>query len=133
MKRGKRTNPLSLLAMSCLVAAAICFLPTQAMAQIRLNEVEVDTPSEISEPCEYIEVLGSPGATVPANTFFLSIDGDSGAFGLVNYIANIGGVQFGQNGTITIITNSDVCTGRTYPAGTTVVRSEERRVGKECR
>src|SRR5262245_53721627 len=92
-------------------------------AQIRLNEIEVDTPSDISEPCEYIEVAGTPNATVAANTFFLSIDGDTGVFGQVNYIANLGGVQFGSNGTITIITNSDVCGGRAYPAGTNVVQS----------
>src|SRR5262247_1676868 len=129
MTRVKRTSLSSLLAMSCLVAAAICALPTKAVSQIRLNEVEVDTPSDISEPCEYAEVLGTPGATVPANTFFLSIDGDSGSFGLVNYVANIGGVQFGSNGTITIVTSSDVCTGRTYPPGTTVVMSNSFAMG----
>src|SRR5262249_29430852 len=58
---------------------------------------------------------------VPAGTFFLSIDGDPGVFGQVNYIADLSGAVFGTNGTITIITNSDVCAGRVYPAGTTIV------------
>src|SRR4030095_7918747 len=128
MKRVKRTSRL-LSVRLCLVIAALCAIPATSFAQIRLNEVEVDTPSEVSEPCEYVEVLGTPGATVPANTSFLSIDGDSGVFGLVNYIANIGGVQFGTNGTITIVTNSDVCAGRTFPAETTVVMSSSFAMG----
>jgi hypothetical protein len=89
----------------------------------------VNTPNQISEPCEYAEVLGVPGSIVPANTFFLSIDGDPGAFGQVNYVADISGVMFGSNGTITVITNSDVCVGRTYPAGTTVVFSNSFAMG----
>ncbi len=92
-------------------------------AQIRLNEVEIDTPGEISEGCEYAEVRGTPGSTVPANTFFLSVDGDSGQGGNVNYVGSIGGVQFGSNGTITIITNADVCNGRSFPAATRIVES----------
>src|SRR5215471_10429015 len=63
---------------------ALVFLSaTSVSSQIRLNEIEVDTPSGISEPCEYIEVLGHPGAVVPANTFFLSIDAESGNYGMV--------------------------------------------------
>ena len=96
---------------------------------ILLNEVEVNTPSQISEPCEFAEVLGVPGSVVPANTFFLSVDGDPGSFGNVNYIADISGVTFGSNGTITIITNSDVCVGRTYPAETTIVFSNSFAMG----
>ena len=92
-------------------------------AQIRLNEVEVDTPNSGAEPCEYIEVLGTPNSKVPANTFFLSIDGDTGQLGFVDYIANLDSVQFGSNGTITIVSNSDVCAGRSFPAETKLVQS----------
>ena len=121
----------SLLLVVC-VAIAITLVTMAAFAggtPIRLNEVEVDTPNDGSEVCEYIEVLGTPSATVPANTFFLSIDGDVGQFGSVSYISNIGGAQFGSNGTITIITNSDTCAGRTFPAGTTVVQSDSIAMG----
>ena len=63
-----------------------------------------------------------PGAQVSPNTFFLSIDGDSGQTGVVNYIKNIGGVPFGSNGTITIVNlQGNNCPGRIYSAGTTVV------------
>jgi hypothetical protein len=104
-------------------------MPAMAFAQIRLNEIEVDTPSGISEPCEYIEVVGPSSSQVPPNTFFLSIDGESGNFGMVDYIADLGNVKFGSNGTITIITSSDVCHGRTYPAGTTIVKSSSFAMG----
>jgi hypothetical protein len=96
---------------------------TNVVAQIRLSELEVDTPNSGAEPCEYIEVQGSPGATVPANTFFLSIDSDAGQLGFIDYIMNLSGVQFGANGTITIVSYSDTCPGRIFPAETRVVQS----------
>ena len=112
------------------MAIAIIFaFAMPAASQILLNEVEVDTPNDSGEVCEYIEVRGTPSSTVPANTFFISIDGDAGQFGFVTYIANISGAQFGTNGTITIITNSDVCVGRSYPAATTIVQSDSIAMG----
>jgi len=109
--------------------ALVFFSATSVSSQIRLNEIEVDTPSGISEPCEFIEVLGKPGAIVPPNTFFLSIDSESGNFGMVDYIASLGGLKFGSNGTITIITSSDVCAGRNYPRETTIVKSSSFAMG----
>jgi len=91
-------------------------------AQIRLNEIEVDTPNSGAEPCEYIEVAGPPNTTVPADVFFLSIDGDSGQLGFVDYIANLGGLKFGSNGTITIVSKSDTCFGRNFPRETKLVQ-----------
>jgi len=109
---------------------ALVFLSaTSVSSQIRLNEIEVDTPSGISEPCEYIEVLGRPGSVVPANTFFLSIDAESGNYGMVDYIANLGDLKFGSNGTITIITSSDVCAGRNYSSETKIVKSSSFAMG----
>src|SRR5262245_51760428 len=113
----------------CALAGFVLISGATASAQIRLNEIEVDTPSGISEPCEFIEVIGRPGAVVPANTFFLSIDGESGNYGFIDYIANLGGVKFGSNGTITIITSSDPCPGRKYPAETTIVKSSSFAMG----
>src|SRR5215510_5600582 len=113
----------------CSFIALVLLSATSVSSQIRLNEIEVDTPSGISEPCEFIEVLGRPGSIVPPNTFFLSIDAESGNFGMVDYIANLGGLKFGSNGTITIITSSDVCAGRNYPKETTVVKSSSFAMG----
>ena len=107
----------------CTLTAFVFLITTEAVAQIRLNEIEVDTPSGISEPCEFIEVSGPPGSVVPPNTFFLSIDGETGNFGFIDYIANLGGLKFGSNGTITIVTASVPCRGREYPPETTMVKS----------
>lgn len=98
-------------------------LQAAAAGQIRLSELEVDTPNSGAEPCEFIEVQGPPGSKVPANTFFLSIDGDAGQLGFIDYIMDLSGVQFGSNGTITIVSYSDTCPGRSFLAGTRVVQS----------
>src|SRR5215510_3986711 len=113
----------------CALAGFVLLCTTEGSAQIRLNEIEVDTPSGISEPCEFIEVIGPPGSVVPANTFFLSIDGESGNYGFIDYIANLGSVKFGSNGTITIITASNPCPGRKFPAETTIVKSSSYAMG----
>src|SRR5215813_9200478 len=113
----------------CVLAGFFVLGTVEASAQIRLNEIEVDTPSGISEPCEFIEVIGPPGSTVPANTFFLSIDGESGNYGFIDYIANLGGLKFGSNGTITIVTASNPCPGRKFPAETTIVKSSSYAMG----
>ena len=113
----------------CVLIATFALSGVKLSAQIYLNEIEVDTPSGVSEPCEYVEILGTPGAAVPANTFFLSIDGESGNFGMVDYIANLGAVKFGSNGTITIVSSSDTCGGRRYPGETTIVKSSSFAMG----
>jgi hypothetical protein len=119
----------SLLTITCAAIVIAGGGRSNLQGQIRLNEIEVDTPSGISEPCEFIEVVGPPNSIVPANTFFLSIDGESGNYGMVDYVANLGGVKFGSNGTITIITSSDVCASRRYPAETTIVKSSSFAMG----
>jgi hypothetical protein len=91
-----------------------------------LNEVEVDPNSDNDTPCQYIELRGTPGSIVPANTFYVSIGGENAETGTVNETVDISGQVFGPNGTITIITDESIsggCPNRTYPAGTTVVRS----------
>src|SRR5262249_29631835 len=113
----------------CALAGFVLLCTTEGSAQIRLNEIEVDTPSGISEPCEFIEVAGPPGSVVPANTFFLSIDGETGNFGYIDYIADLGGLKFGSNGTITIVTKSVACKGRQYSAETTMVKSPSYAIG----
>src|SRR5262245_15015228 len=113
----------------CTLTALVFLFTIEAAAQIRLNEIEVDTPSGISEPCEFIEVIGPPGSVVPSNTFFLSIDGETGNYGFIDYIANIGGLKFGSNGTITIVTSSVPCHGRQYSPETTMVKSTSYAMG----
>lgn len=89
---------------------------------ILLNEVEIDPPSTISDACQYAEVSGTPGSTVPANTYFLSVNSDAGNFGFANQAINLGGQVVGSNGTITLInTFSGGCPNRSFPTGTTVL------------
>lgn len=91
-----------------------------AAQQLFLNEVEIDPPSTISDACQYAEVRGTPGAVVPANTYFVSINSDAGNFGFVNHAINFGGQTIGANGTISLVNNGPgLCTNRVFPAGTT--------------
>ncbi len=92
-----------------------------ASAQLVINEVESDPPAETDESCQYVELRGTPGATVPAGTYFASIDGDSSVFGQLGFVSNLGGKILGSNGTITLVIAGVTCAGRTFPAGTTVV------------
>jgi len=95
-----------------------------------LNEIEVNTPGTTTERCEYVEILGTAGTQLPANTFFLSVDGDPGQFGVVSYIADVSNVTFGANGTITIINTQGLnCPGRVYPGTTTLVFSNSIAMG----
>ncbi|MFN0141485.1 MAG: FG-GAP repeat domain-containing protein [Pyrinomonadaceae bacterium] len=86
-----------------------------------LNEIEFDAPSSTSEACQYVEIRGTPGATVPAGVQFISVNGDSGSFGDIQFPVSLGGRVVGPNGTITIINDLELCPGRTFPAGTTQV------------
>ncbi|MBC7898444.1 MAG: carboxypeptidase regulatory-like domain-containing protein [Saprospiraceae bacterium] len=88
-----------------------------------INEVEIDPPSTTTDACQYVEIRGSnPGGTVPANTYFLSVNSDGANFGFANQAINIGGQVIGSNGTITAINTAVPCGSpvRTFPAGTTV-------------
>ncbi|MDQ3750289.1 MAG: VCBS repeat-containing protein [Acidobacteriota bacterium] len=89
--------------------------------QLLLNEIEIDPPSTTNNACQYIEIRGTPGAVVPANTYFLSVNSDGANFGFANQAVNFGGQVVGANGTITLFnTSSGACQNRVFPAGTTV-------------
>lgn len=114
MKR--RTN---FTAFFAIIAAFIVAAYTTSSAQV-ISEIEIDPPSAISEACQYVELRGVPGAVIPANTYFLSVNSDSGNFGFANQAVNIGGLTVGANGTITLFNTSfGACPNRTYGAGTT--------------
>ena len=81
--------------------------------------MEFDAPNPGNESCSYAELRGAPGSVVPAGVRFVSIDGDSASFGNVNFVAELGGVTVGSNGTITVINDLELCANRVFPAGTT--------------
>lgn len=89
-----------------------------------VNEVEIDppNPSVVSDRCQYVELRGIPGTTVPANTYFISINSDQSNFGFLNAAVNISGQVVGANGTITLLnTVGGTCPNRVYDAGTTIL------------
>lgn len=103
------------------MAALFAGHQTTVSAQL-LNEIEIDPPSISNDACQYVEVLGTAGSTVPANTYFLSVNSDAGNFGFANQAVNLGGRSYGTNGIILLINTSfGDCPNRTYGTGATRV------------
>ena len=77
----------------------------------------------VRDGCQYVEIRGTtPGAVVPANTWFITIDNSNANPGTVAFGVNLGGTAVGSNGTITIANSSaGVCPGRGTPPETTLV------------
>lgn len=127
----KRTKYLTIL--GALLFASIFSITSTAAAQAKsatltgnpvllINEVEADPGNQQNDSCQYIELKGTPGSTIPANTYFVAIDSDQGWNGRLNHVVAVGGVTIGANG-IVYLTNTvaPVCPNRTAAEGTTVV------------
>ncbi len=114
---------LNLAILACLMIVLTIAAQTDAAAQqLLLNEVEIDPPSTTSNACQYAEIRGQAGSTVPANTYFLSINSDGANFGFANQAINFGGLAVGANGTITLFNNASLgCPNRVFPAQTTLL------------
>lgn len=104
--------------------SALCFicssLSAGAAAQILLNELDVN-PGGTDNPCEYVELKGTPGAAVE-NLHFVSVEGDIGSTpGVATAVITFGvpGPVLGANGLL-VVTGTQACGTRTFPAGTTV-------------
>ena len=116
MNKIKRLFAVSGLVLSCLMMFAF-----SANAQLLVNEVESDPPNQSGDRCQYVELRGTAGSTVAANTYFISINSNTGNPGFLNAAVNIGGQTVGANGTLTLLnTVGGACPNRTYSAGTTV-------------
>ncbi len=87
-------------------------------AQTLLNEVGISLPGE-DRPCEYIEIRGTPGATL-SNLYFVDIDGDGSTGGSIDFIVDLSGRTIGSNGLLVIV-SATPCLGRTIPTQTTQV------------
>ena len=101
---------------------AVCCLWTLfsmgASAQPLINELDIN-PSGTDQPCEYIELRGTPGAPIE-NIYLVAFEGDAGAaIGNADFVAAFGspGPVFGSNG-LFVITGTLPCGSRTYPAET---------------
>ncbi len=87
-----------------------------------INELEADPGNQQNDSCQYIELRGTPGATVAANTYFVAIDSDPAFTGRLSHVVPVGGIQVGSNGLIYLNnTVAPVCPNRTPAVGTTVV------------
>ncbi|REJ77306.1 MAG: VCBS repeat-containing protein [Acidobacteria bacterium] len=106
---------------AALIAVAFA-LNANAGSGVLLNEVEVDPPVEVGDRCQYVELLGQPGAAIPSDFYFISINSDSSNFGFLNVAIDLGGQTFGING-ILVLNNTlaGTCPNRTYDAGANVL------------
>lgn len=122
MKRIKNTFGIISTVFICLILLNINI--NAGGSSLLVNEVEIDPPmpTVVSDRCQYVELRGTPGATVPANTYFISINSDQSNFGFLNAAVSLGGQTVGANGTITLLnTVGGTCPNRTYASGTTIV------------
>lgn len=99
-------------------ALLILIFSSQASAQL-INEIDLNPPST-DQPCEYIEIKGTAGNTVAANTYYVEVDGDGTSAGNANMVVNLSGLVYGTNGLITIA-SSEACGTRNYAAGGSTV------------
>jgi hypothetical protein len=77
--------------------------PIAAAGPIFINEILANPPST-DLPNEYIELRGVPSSTIPANTYFVTLNGDSSANpGDVHSILNLSGLTFGSNGYLVFV------------------------------
>jgi hypothetical protein len=72
----------------------------RVMAAAILNEVS-QNPIGGDQPYEFVEIKGVPGASANG-LYFASIDGDGGAAGSADFVADLSGFNFGSNGLLFI-------------------------------
>ena len=88
---------------------------------VLINEIYINPPS-FDNGTEYVELRGLPigGCIVPANTYFVALEGDSGvAAGTADFVVDISNQFLGTNGLLYI--KSDAANAFPTPAGTTQI------------
>lgn len=89
---------------------------------ILLNEIEVNPSVDVGDRCQYVELKGTPGATIPVGYWFLSINYDQSNFGFVNASVPLEGQTFGSNGLVVLDNiNGGDCPNRTLDANANVI------------
>lgn len=101
-----------------LFGAFLLVSSSETSAQTLLNEIDINPPGT-DNPCEYVEIRGTPGATL-TNTYFVAVEGDAAPSGTFDLVVDLSGRTIGSNG-ILVITGATTCTGRTIAAGSTQV------------
>ena len=67
-----------------------------------ISEIMVDPPGANS-PNQYVELRGTPNATLGAGTYLVGVSGDAGTVGVVQDIFDVSGKQFGSNGFLVLL------------------------------
>lgn len=83
-------------------------LPDMYISELLFNPPG-NAPGSQDEPNEYIELRGTPGATIPGGTYLVDIEGDlsTGAtIGDVTSIFDLSGLTFGSNGYLVLLQGS---------------------------
>ena len=101
------------------LGAFLSVFSASGSAQTVINELDINPPAT-DNPCEYIELRGTPGAAL-TNLYFVAIEGDGIPSGTADYVSNLSAQTFGSNGLL-VITGTMACGARTYPAATTRVQ-----------
>ncbi|MFP4844293.1 T9SS type A sorting domain-containing protein [Winogradskyella sp. PE311] len=73
----------------------------------------------VDDTLEYFEFRGTPGATIPDDVYFIAIDGDDENPGRIQDAVELGGLTFGSNGILVIVSNMTFDTGSLDSDGTT--------------
>ncbi len=90
------------------------------LTQLLINELHINAPGGTDTGLEYIELRGTPGATIPGNYYLNILEGDSqDGNGTLDHVFYLGGMTIGSNGYLVLLQ-----AGNTYitnPNATTVV------------
>ncbi|MBK9153505.1 MAG: VCBS repeat-containing protein [Chloracidobacterium sp.] len=109
----------NLIFLSFACVLTLVLLSGPASGQILINELDIN-PGGSDDGCEYVELIGTPGAAVE-NIHFVSLEGDSNK-GQATAVITFGvpGPVFGTNGILAIV-SAVGCGARAYPAESTVI------------
>ncbi len=84
-------------------------LTVQNLEPIFISELFLNPPGT-DAPNEYIELRGTPNATIPAGTYFVGVEGDASGLGDVQNIFNLSGLTFGSNGFLVLLQKDSLYT-----------------------
>jgi hypothetical protein len=89
-----------------------------AAPSILLNEIEANEPGTADNRYQYVELIGTPGASL-TNIYFVTFDGAAGNTGNADLVVNLSSYSLGSDGLLVI--QSSATTGHSIPAATTLV------------
>jgi Abnormal spindle-like microcephaly-assoc'd, ASPM-SPD-2-Hydin len=74
------------------------------LTQILINELHINAPGGTDTGLEYIELRGTPGATIPGSYYLNILEGDTeDGNGNVDHVFYLGGLTIGSNGYLVLL------------------------------